>query len=133
MNDELEASGKSTTADGRSKAIFVDVREPEEILQTGRIPSAVNIPVTSAIQSFHMAPDDFLDLYGFEKPAPSDHLIMYCKAGIRARTAAGLAQHAGYEKVSEYPGSWLDWAENKGEVEKREGDGAPFTWRRVKP
>lgn len=79
-----------------------------------------------------------MDLYGFEKPEPSTPLIMYCKAGIRARSAAGLAQHAGFENVSEYPGSWLDWMDKNGEVEKREGErdwvrSKPEVWKEEKP
>lgn len=74
-----------------------------------------------------------MDLYGFEKPEPSTPLIMYCKAGIRARSAAGLAQHAGFENVSEYPGSWLDWADKNGEVEKRVDGAKGFEWVRSKP
>jgi 3-mercaptopyruvate sulfurtransferase SseA len=112
---------------------LTDVREPEEIISSGRIPGAINIPITSAVQSFHIGADDFIDLYGFEKPEPSTPLIMYCKAGIRARSAAGLAQHAGFENVSEYPGSWLDWMEKHGEVEKRHGSGAEMKWTREKP
>ena len=99
-----------------------DVREPEELLLTGRIPGAINIPVTSAIQSFHISDEDFSDLYGFQRPPKDAELMMYCKAGVRARTAAGLAQHAGWKNVSEYPGSWLDWAKNNGPTEvKKEG------------
>lgn len=113
--------------------MITDVREPEEVISTGRIPGAINIPITSAIQSFHISADDFMDLYGFEKPEPSTPLIMYCKAGIRARSAAGLAQHAGYQNVGEYPGSWLDWEKKKGEVEKRQGTGAGLKWIREVP
>lgn len=41
---------------------------------------------------------------------------MYCKAGVRSRAAAGLARQAGWEKVGEYQGSWLDWASNGGNI-----------------
>jgi len=117
VNDELEASGKEATEAGKRKAIFVDVREPEELLQTGRIPGAINIPVTSAIQSFHISDEDFSDMYGYDRPPKDAHLVFYCKAGVRARSAAGLAQHAGWESVGVYPGSWLEWSERNGAAE----------------
>lgn len=97
--------------------ILIDVREPAELLETGKIPGAINIPITSAVQSLHISDADFEDMYGFARPSKDKTLIFYCKAGVRARSAAALAQHAGWSKIGEYPGSWLDWDLNKGPVE----------------
>ncbi|RSL73169.1 hypothetical protein CEP54_000423 [Fusarium duplospermum] len=102
------------------KVVIVDVREPRELFHTGKIPGAINIPITSAIQSFHISEEDFEDVYGFERPPKDAELLFYCKAGVRARAAAGLAKHAGWENVGEYPGSWLDWEAQNGPVEKVE-------------
>jgi rhodanese-related sulfurtransferase len=44
-------------------------------------------------------------------------VVFYCKAGVRCRTAAEFARQGGWENVSEYPGSWLDWEKNGGERE----------------
>jgi rhodanese-related sulfurtransferase len=107
----------------------LDVREPEELLETGRIPGAINVPITSAIQSFHIADEDFTDMYGFERPSKDTHLMFYCKAGVRAKSAAGLAAHAGWQHVGDYPGSWLDWDAQKGPKEQRQKDGPG--WERV--
>ncbi|PON25556.1 hypothetical protein TGAM01_v205441 [Trichoderma gamsii] len=103
--------------DPKEKVILVDVREPYELLDTGKIPGAINIPITSAVQSFHISDEDFEDLYGYARPPKDASLVFYCKAGVRAKAAAGLAQHAGWDSVGEYPGSWLDWDKNKGPVE----------------
>ncbi|EHK48330.1 conserved hypothetical protein [Trichoderma atroviride IMI 206040] len=103
--------------DPEEKVILVDVREPYELLDTGKIPGAINIPITSAVQSFHISDEDFEDMYGYARPPKDASLVFYCKAGVRAKAAAGLAQHAGWESVGEYPGSWLDWDKNKGPVE----------------
>ncbi|PNP52752.1 hypothetical protein THARTR1_06593 [Trichoderma harzianum] len=103
--------------DPKEEVVIVDVREPHELLDTGKIPGAINIPITSAVQSFHISDEDFEDLYGYARPPKDAALLFYCKAGVRARAAAGLAQHAGWASVGEYPGSWLDWDLNKGPVE----------------
>ncbi|KAJ4864541.1 rhodanese-like domain-containing protein [Trichoderma breve] len=103
--------------DPKEEVVIVDVREPHELLDTGKIPGAINIPITSAVQSFHISDEDFEDLYGYARPPKDASLLFYCKAGVRARAAAGLAQHAGWASVGEYPGSWLDWDLNKGPVE----------------
>lgn len=92
-----------------------------ELRETGIIPGAVNIPVTSAVQSFHVSDEDFEDMYGYARPAKDKTLVFYCKAGVRAKSAAGLALHAGWKSIGEYTGSWLDWAEKKGPVEKVKG------------
>ncbi|EFY85335.1 Rhodanese domain protein [Metarhizium acridum CQMa 102] len=102
--------------------VIVDVREPLELQTTGKIPGAINIPVTSAVQSFHISDADFEDTYGFERPSRDTTLLFYCKAGVRAKSAAALAKHAGWENVGEYPGSWLDWEAQKGPVERVKSD-----------
>lgn len=50
--------------------------------------------------------------------------MFYCKAGVRAKAAAQLAVQAGYDpaQVGVYMGSWLDWVENGGRVERWEGE-----------
>jgi rhodanese-related sulfurtransferase len=57
-------------------------------------------------------------MHGFERPHKDAHLIFYCKAGVRAKTAAGLARHAGWTNIGDYPGSWLDWDARNGPVER---------------
>ncbi|KAG7417343.1 hypothetical protein LZL87_007023 [Fusarium oxysporum] len=98
--------------------VLIDVREPVELFETGKIPGAINIPITSAAQSFHISDEDFEDMYGFQRPAKNKELVFYCKAGVRARAAAQLAHYAGWNKIGEYAGSWLDWEAQKGPVEK---------------
>jgi rhodanese-related sulfurtransferase len=72
------------------------------------------------VQSFHIPEEDFEEMYGFERPSKKKELLFYCKAGVRARSAAQLAEHAGWKTVSDYPGSWLDWEAQNGPVEKVE-------------
>ncbi|KAI9167237.1 Rhodanese domain-containing protein [Paramyrothecium foliicola] len=100
----------------KKRAVFIDVREPSELQETGWIPGAINIPITSAVQSFHLDPEDFKDMMGYERPLPHTPIVVYCKAGVRARAAAGLAVHAGFKDVGLYKGSWLDWERNEGPV-----------------
>lgn len=85
---------------------------------TGTIPGSINIPITSQPDSFFISEEEFEDRFGFERPKKEDEVVFYCKAGVRSRAAAELAKTAGWEKVGEYPGSWLDWEKNGG---KREG------------
>ncbi|CAK7241095.1 MAG: Thiosulfate sulfurtransferase rdl2, mitochondrial [Sporothrix thermara] len=101
-----------------SSIVIVDAREPAELKDTGRIPGAINIPVTTAPDSFFLPDEEFEDRFGFARPDRDTEVIFYCKAGVRSRAAAGLAKEAGWTKVGEYPGSWLDWSGKGGPVER---------------
>lgn len=73
------------------------------------------------MQSFHVAAGDFEDMHGFARPPRDATLLFYCKAGVRARSAAALARHAGWDSVGEYTGSWLEWEARGGPVERVSG------------
>ncbi|KAI0394356.1 Rhodanese-like domain-containing protein [Xylariaceae sp. FL0594] len=99
--------------------LLIDVREPSELSQTGKIPGSINIPITSSPDSFSLSPEDFEDRFGFPPPdKEGDEVVFYCKAGVRSRAAAALAREAGYKNVGEYPGSWIEWHGKGGEVER---------------
>ncbi len=55
---------------------------------------------------------------GYPRPSKDAEVVFYCKAGVRSRTSATLAKHAGWTNVGEYPGSWLDWADRGGKIEQ---------------
>ncbi|KAH8889780.1 Rhodanese-like protein [Thozetella sp. PMI_491] len=110
---------QKVTNEAQPGVIIVDAREPGELQQTGRIPGAINIPITSAPDSFHIKDEDFEDRFGYPRPAKDAEVVFYCKAGVRSRAAAGLARDAGWTKVGEYPGSWVDWFEKGGKVERK--------------
>jgi 3-mercaptopyruvate sulfurtransferase SseA len=60
-----------------------------------------------------LPPEEFEDRFGFEKLAPDQELVFYCKAGIRSSAAAQVVQEVGYGKVEEYRGSWDDWVKRE--------------------
>jgi rhodanese-related sulfurtransferase len=98
--------------------LVLDVREPGEVQKTGRIPGAINIPVTTAPDSYHIPDEEFNDRFGFDRPSKDAEVVFYCKAGVRSRAAAALAKDAGFVNVGEYPGSWVDWEKNNGVTER---------------
>lgn len=94
------------------------MREPGELASTGRIPGALNMPVKSGADGFFLSDVEFADRFGFAAPPKDKPIVFYCKSGVRSRAAATIARHAGWTDVGEYPGSWSDWSEKGGEVEK---------------
>ena len=115
-NGELQIRSLSTSPS--PDRILIDVREPAELKATGRIPGAQNMPIKSSPDGLFLPAEDFEDKFGFPKPKVRDEVIFYCKAGVRSRTAAGLARMGGWEKVGEYPGSWDEWEGKGGRAEK---------------
>lgn len=67
-----------------------------------------------------MTEEEFLTLYGFEKPKmeyPDNRLnVIYCQSGVRARKAVEIFEKFGYQNLRLYAGSFLDWLANGGEV-----------------
>ncbi|KAI1943198.1 Thiosulfate sulfurtransferase rdl2, mitochondrial [Ophidiomyces ophidiicola] len=109
--------------------ILIDVREPKELVSTGIIPTSLSIPLSLQPDAFFLTPDEFLTRFGFAKPMTASNnseksvnanIVFYCRAGVRAQTAADFAVQAGYqrERVGVYSGSWLDWEKKGGKVEK---------------
>ncbi len=109
---------KKITEDPSSNIVLVDVREKAELRDTGKIPGAINIPVTTSPDAFFLPEEEFEDRYGFERPDKDAVVVFYCKAGVRSRTAAGLAREAGWNHTGDYSGSWLEWFDKGGKAER---------------
>ncbi|EEH35910.2 hypothetical protein PAAG_00233 [Paracoccidioides lutzii Pb01] len=140
------SSNPSSPPSSRPSPILIDVREPAELLETGIIPTALNIPIGTHPDALFLSPDEFFTRMGFEKPeadtspqsatssstssassasstAEKPDIVFYCKAGVRARAMAELAVKAGYDRgrLGVYDGSWLDWESRGGRVERWDG------------
>ncbi|XP_037896861.1 rhodanese domain-containing protein CG4456-like [Glossina fuscipes] len=95
--------------------LLIDVREPNELRETGQIPTSINIPLGVVAQELHPDGDDsmFKTKYGRDKPKIDTELIFHCKVGRRSHNAAEIAQQLGYRNVKNYLGSWTEWAEKE--------------------
>lgn len=103
---------------------LIDVREPNELQETGSIPTSLNIPCEKMsmflnfieMNEFHgffsfsissvgdipaalsLSDKQFKTKYQRNKPDFSDEIIFHCKAGIRSENAAIAAIKLGYTK-----------------------------------
>ncbi|KAL4937187.1 Rhodanese-like domain-containing protein [Aspergillus oleicola] len=122
-------AGGSPPSSPQRSLILVDVREPAEMKSTGVIPSAIAVPIASQGDALFLTPEEFETRFGYPKPGADAKegvdIVFYCKAGVRARAAAQMAVQAGYDadRIGVYNGSWLDWEENGGRVQKWDGEG----------
>lgn len=91
--------------------LLIDVREPEEVFASGKIPTSVNIPLKKLFKALERKgdKDEFRKKYAREKPDFNSFLIFHCVEGGRAQKAAEQAIRIGYKNVKLYKGSWNDW------------------------
>ena len=80
----------------------------------GHIPGAINLEWTQVLNSGHIK--TFLDAPSLEKlfsdarVLPSQEVVPYCQAGVRAADLYFALRLLGYERVRMYDGSWQDWS-----------------------
>ncbi|KAM5310297.1 LOW QUALITY PROTEIN: thiosulfate sulfurtransferase/rhodanese-like domain-containing protein 3 [Glossophaga mutica] len=104
------------------KIMLIDVREKWEILEYGKIPGSVNIPLGEVGEaSLQMNPKDFKEKYNEVKPSKSDNLVFSCLAGVRSKKALNTAISLGFNSAKHYAGGWNEWASYE-YSEKKQGN-----------
>ncbi|MCX4240840.1 sulfurtransferase [Paraliomyxa miuraensis] len=93
---------------GRDDVVIFDVRNAEEFAM-GHVPEAINVDWTSNLAADGTFVDDeqVRRLHG--DPDEGATLVVYCRTGSRAAVSWALLQHAGYQDVRLYDGSWAEW------------------------
>lgn len=86
-----------------NRAILVDVREKEEVIETGIADMAVWLP-TSSIETRGQAYNEALKSWPKEQK-----IIFYCRSGRRSEKSADLFSTLGYRTYN--VGSIKDWVE----------------------
>lgn len=93
---------------------LIDVREPHEVLETGRLQhgkvEAVNVPLASVMNgALNISNKDFYEEFGCDKPKKDENIVFSCRSGIRSEHAANHAVTLGFSKVMNYRGSASEW------------------------
>ncbi|XP_003398960.1 thiosulfate sulfurtransferase/rhodanese-like domain-containing protein 3 isoform X5 [Bombus affinis] len=97
-------------AQNDSSVLIIDVREKEEIDETGKLPGSIHIPmgdVANTLLSF--SEKDFKERFKKEKPTKNTKIILSCRSGKRSGMVQEEIQKLGYENAYNYVGGWLDW------------------------
>jgi len=98
--------------------LVIDVRGPDEVAKTGKIPNSINIPIAD-LEGAMASKDDFKEKFGVESPAKDAKIVTHCQKGGRAKRASDALQALGFSNANCYPGSFTDWLEKGGQVEKK--------------
>uniref|UniRef100_A0A182XZ05 Rhodanese domain-containing protein n=1 Tax=Anopheles stephensi TaxID=30069 RepID=A0A182XZ05_ANOST len=94
--------------------LLVDVRNPDELAETGKIPTSINIPLPQLEDGLKLTDEEFKAKFGRDKPGTSTEVIFHCKMGGRAQKATDLAASLGFTNARNYKGSWTEWAAKQG-------------------
>ncbi|XP_050293604.1 rhodanese domain-containing protein CG4456-like [Anthonomus grandis grandis] len=93
--------------------VLIDVREPKELEESGKIPHSINIPLGTLENAFSNMPEEqFKTNYGINKPKKENTIIVHCKMGGRSAKAQILLRGLGYTDVKNYLGGFSDWAKH---------------------
>ena len=85
------------------EAVVIDVREPAEILVTGKVPGSINIPLAEFLAKADPGSPDHEPALQPEKTA-----ILYCASGKRSEFAGNKLVELGYREVLNL-GGFKDW------------------------
>lgn len=85
------------------EAVVIDVREPAELLATGKVPGSINIPLAEFLAKADPGSPD-------HEPAlqPEKTVILYCASGKRSQFAGNKLIELGYRDVLNL-GGLKDW------------------------
>lgn len=93
-------------------ALVVDVREPAEVEQSGKVAGAVHIP-RGMVEFRADADTPYYDKHFAKDKA----VILYCASGGRAALSGRALKEMGYAEVFNL-GGFTDWAESGGAIDK---------------
>jgi rhodanese-related sulfurtransferase len=86
-------------------ALLVDLREPGELAEAGRIPGSVHVP--RGMLEFRADPTSPYHQEGFD---PERRIILHCATGGRSALAAAALADMGYTNVAHLDGGFKAWA-----------------------
>lgn len=91
---------------------LIDVRNPGELKQEGKIGRAINIPLLELDSALKLSDDDFKSKYEMTKPSKDDcNLVFHCRSGVRSLKAAQIAKQNGYKCPKSLKGGFTAWKE----------------------
>eukprot|EP00092_Neocalanus_flemingeri_P028068 GFUD01030473.1.p1 GENE.GFUD01030473.1~~GFUD01030473.1.p1 ORF type:complete len:233 (+),score=69.59 GFUD01030473.1:70-768(+) len=100
-----------------NRIILLDVRNSTELVNPGKIPGSVNVPLHEIPEAFLLGPEQFLEKYKFQLPAKdARNVVLTCRSGRRVKVAIKRLEPLGFTRLRNYEGSFKDWVANGGEV-----------------
>jgi rhodanese-related sulfurtransferase len=118
MLAEAEAAVPRITAEeakslvGKPDVVFLDVREPNEVAASGKVPGALTIP--RGLVEFRADPNSPVHDAAFDR---AKTVVAYCASGGRSALVLKTLKDMGYENVRNL-GGFKTWVDGGGPIEK---------------
>jgi len=97
---------------GRADVLFLDVREPNEVATSGKVPGALNIP--RGLVEFRADPNAPTHDAQFDR---AKTIVAYCASGGRSALVGHTLKEMGYANVRNL-GGFKGWVDSGGDIEK---------------
>ena len=97
---------------GKSDVLFLDVREPNEVAASGKVPGAVAVP--RGLVEFRADPASSAHDKAFDR---NKTVVAYCASGGRSALVGKTLKDMGFAKVMNL-GGFKGWVDGGGPVEK---------------
>jgi rhodanese-related sulfurtransferase len=97
---------------GKPDVVFLDVREPNEVATSGKVPGALTIP--RGLVEFRADPESALHDAAFDR---AKTVVAYCASGGRSALVLKTLHEMGYSNVRNL-GGFKGWVDAGGKVEK---------------
>lgn len=92
---------------------IVDVRNPGEIKNMGRVNGSFEIPLDQLEQEFMLSPEEWKKKYNRGKPSEDTPIMLICAGGVRSKTGAKMLQQMGYRQPLSYRGGYKMFKDKK--------------------
>uniref|UniRef100_A0A5K3F680 Rhodanese domain-containing protein n=1 Tax=Mesocestoides corti TaxID=53468 RepID=A0A5K3F680_MESCO len=93
-----------------SDILIIDVREPNEILETGIIPGAFNVPFSKIKESLSSNSTLFRERFGFNREdLISKRFVFVCRSGVQSARSVEIAKELGFHNVQSLDGGYEGW------------------------
>ena len=107
INYDIRADAKDIL--NNKKVTLIDARSPQEFMG-GHLPGALSIPFTMGLGGRLFQDGSRLSaMFRAQGVEPTDDIVCYCTHGHRASSLYFQLHAAGFESVSLYDGSFVDW------------------------
>ncbi|KEG11355.1 Heat shock protein 67Bb [Trypanosoma grayi] len=97
---------------GAASVPIIDVRDRDEVKNSGLIPSATNVPLNELAGALSLADAEYTAKYAAPMPKRDAKVVVYCLKGMRADKGCTLLQKEGFTAADTYPGSWDEWSKH---------------------
>ncbi|KAI4494097.1 hypothetical protein M0802_009251 [Mischocyttarus mexicanus] len=83
--------------------LIIDVREPSEINETGKLPGSIHIPMGDVTNTLtNISKEDFVKKFNKSKPNNDTKIILSCRSGKRSGMVQEELQKIGYKKYTHF-------------------------------